>query len=325
MAEGPWAVGVDLGGTKVAVAHVDSEGRVQRSLRRMTGEGAGPEVVKQEIVAAVQELRDVAGSAPVGVGVGVAGQVEAEAGVVTFAPNLNWHNVPLKADLSKALDLPVTVINDVRAATWGEWLHGAGRDCDDIVCVFVGTGVGGGVVSGGHMLSGCSNTAGELGHMTIELHGPRCTCGNDGCLEALAGGWAIARDAERAVHGDADAGAMLLNLADGDPKKITAAIVAKAYKQRDALAQELIDRVVVALVEGAVSLVNAFNPCRLIFGGGVVEGLPGLVDQIDQGVRRRALKAAQTKLEILLARLHEDAGLIGTAALTMRSVAETTR
>jgi glucokinase len=102
--------------------------------------------------------------------------------VVQFAPNLDWHDVPLQADLNESLDLPVTVMNDVRAATWGEWLHGAGQGCADLVCLFVGTGIGGGVVSGGRMLSGCSNTAVELGHITVDLHGPLCHCGNWGCL-----------------------------------------------------------------------------------------------------------------------------------------------
>jgi glucokinase len=145
----------------------------------------------------VQNLRQGA-SPPVG-GSGSAGQIDPEHGMVRFAPNLGWHNVPFQSDLAGALGLPVVVTNDVRAATWGEWLHGAGKGCNDLVCLFIGTGIGGGVVSGGKMLSGCSNTAGEVGHMIINLHGPPCSCGSRGCFEALAGGWAIARQAREAV------------------------------------------------------------------------------------------------------------------------------
>ena len=106
--------------------------------------------------------------------------------------------------------MPVVITNDVRAATWGEWLHGAGQGVEDLICLFIGTGIGGGVVSGGRVLTGASNSAGELGHMTIDLHGPPCTCGNRGCLEALAGGWAIARRALQAINDSPAAGEALL-------------------------------------------------------------------------------------------------------------------
>ena len=315
----PWAVGVDLGGTKVEVAHVDAEGHVLTRLRRPTDVKDGPVAVENEILAAVRDLEGSVGNSPVAVGVGVAGQIAPESGVVRFAPNLDWHDMPLQAHLSTSLGLPVTVTNDVRAATWGEWLHGAGQGCADLVCVFVGTGIGGGVVSGGQMLSGCSNTAGELGHMTVDLHGPLCHCGNRGCLEAVAGGWAIARRAQQAISADPKAGAFLLKMAGGQPEAVTAKIVAQAAHDANPLARQLVDEVAQALIAGAVSLVNAFNPCRLILGGGVIEGLPELVEKVGKGVRQSALKAACTPLQVLPAQLHNDAGVIGAAALAMRS------
>jgi glucokinase len=317
-----WSVGVDLGGTKVEVAHVDADGHLQRRLRRPTDVKDGPKAVEQEIVDAVRELVESLGSPPAGVGVGVAGQIEAGSGVVRFAPNLDWHDVPFEAELGEALGLPVVVTNDVRAAAWGEWLHGAGRGSDDLVCLFVGTGIGGGVVSGGQMLSGCSNTAGELGHMVIDLGGPACHCGNRGCLEALAGGWAIARRARETVKGEGGSGARLLQMAGGQPEAITAEMVSQAAHQGDPLAQEIVNQAAEALVAGAISLVNAFNPCRLILGGGVIEGMPEWVDRIEKGVRQRALAAAQAPLEVLPAQLHNDAGVVGSAALAMRTATE---
>lgn len=316
-----WAIGVDLGGTKVEVAQVDSAGQIRRRLRRPTDVRDGPAAVEAEIVAGVGELRQGVGAAPIGVGVGVAGQIEPVTGAVRFAPNLGWHDVPLQADLQQTLGLPVAVTNDVRAATWGEWLHGAGRGCDDLVCLFVGTGIGGGVVSGGRMLTGGSNTAGELGHMTIDLHGPSCHCGNRGCLEALAGGWAIARRAQEAIAADRSAGASLLRLADGQQDAVTARIVAEAAHAGDPLARELVEEVAQALIAGAIGIVNGFNPSRLILGGGVIEGLPELVERVEQGVRDRALEAASKALQVLTARLHNDAGVVGAAALVMRSLA----
>jgi glucokinase len=318
MTEHLWAMGVDLGGTKVEVAQVDAFGHLLQRVRRATDVKDGPGAIETEIRTAARELEASAGCPPAGVGVGVAGQIETSTGIVRFAPNLGWRDVPLQADLAQALGLPVVVLNDVRAATWGEWLHGAGQGVNDLVCLFVGTGIGGGVVSGGRMLSGCSNTAGELGHMTIDLHGPPCHCGNRGCLEALAGGWAIARRAQEAITADPEAGAALLRLADGSSAAVTARHVAEAAHAGDRLAQALVDEVAVALIAGVVTMVNAFNPCRLIFGGGVIEGLPELVERVAQGVRERALAAAGEPLQVLPAQLHGDAGVVGAAALAMR-------
>ncbi|MCL4465573.1 MAG: ROK family protein [Chloroflexi bacterium] len=318
----PWAIGVDLGGTKVEVAHVDLAGQIRRRLRRPTDVKDGPAAVEAEIVAAVSELREAGGAPPIAVGVGVAGQIEAASGVVRYAPNLGWHDVPLQADLQQALGLPIAVTNDVRAATWGEWLHGAGQGCDDLVCLFVGTGIGGGVVSGGRMLIGGSNTAGELGHMTIDLHGSSCHCGNRGCLEALAGGWAIARRAQEAIGADRSAGASLLRLADGRQDAVTARIVAEAAHAGDPLARELVEEVAQALIAGAIGIVNGFNPSRLVLGGGVIEGQPELVARVARGVSEQALEAASTALQVLPARLHNDAGVVGAAALAMRLLAK---
>lgn len=215
--------------------------------------------------------------------------------------------------------MPVVVLNDVRAATWGEWLYGGGKGVDDLICLFIGTGIGGGVVSNGKVLTGSNNSAGELGHIIIDLQGPPCNCGNRGCLEAFAGGWAIARQAQNAVTSDPTAGASLLKLANGQLKAVTAETVSQAAQAGDLLSRNLMDQVTEALIAGVVSLVNAFNPHHFIVGGGVIEGQPELVKKIAQGVYARALKAATASLQILPAKLKGNAGVIGAAALAIRS------
>ncbi len=320
--EEPWSIGVDLGGTKLEVAHIDAQGRVRQRLRKPTNVKGGPSAIIEDVISSVWTLREAADSPPVGVGVGVAGQVEKETGKVTFAPNLDWRDVPLQADLQRSIGLPVIVTNDVRAATWGEWLHGAGRGCDDLLCMFVGTGVGGGVVSGGHMLAGCNNTAGEVGHITVDMNGPPCSCGNRGCLEALAGGWAITRLARETVAADPNGGRLLLEMAGGFIEEINVATVARAVRGGDPMARQLMDRAASALIAGASTLINAFNPCRLILGGGVITGVPELIGRIDKGVRGQALKAACASLVVLPAGLRTDAGVIGAAALAIRTFAE---
>jgi glucokinase len=314
-----WAVGVDLGGTKVEVARIDSGGRMRQRFRRPTNVDAGPEGIKKEIIDLALRLQDLAGCPPVGVGVGLAGQIDPRDGTVIFAPNLTWHNVPFQSEMKEALGWPVVIVNDVRAAAWGEWLFGAGKDCGDLVCLFVGTGIGGGIVSGGRMLTGCSNTAGELGHITVDIHGPPCTCGQKGCLEAVAGGWAIEKMAREAVALEPPAGALLMRLAGGRAGNITAKTVSEGARAGDRLSLRLVEQVSQNLIGGAVSIVNAFNPCRLILGGGVIEGLPQLVDQIDEGVRRRALPAATQSLQVVRAKLGSDAGVVGAATLALKT------
>jgi glucokinase len=317
MADNTWAIGIDLGATKIKVAGVDCKGKVLGCLRRDTDSTAGPEKIEMGIIEMARELVKSTGRRPACAGVGMAGQIDPASGTVVFAPNLDWHNIPLQEGLAVGLELPVAVTNDVRAAAWGEWLYGAGRTYNDIVCVFAGTGIGGGIVSNGSMLAGCSNTAGEIGHLTIDRNGPRCHCHNYGCLESLAGGWAIARDAQEAVARDPAAGAAMVGLAGGNTKDITAKVVSTASHLGDALASRIIKGAADALVAGCVSLVNAFNPCVLILGGGVVEGMPELVGMVDAGVHSRALGAATGKLKVVQAELHGDAGIIGAAAFAM--------
>ncbi len=313
-----WAIGVDLGGTKVEVAAVKEEGEIFQNIRRPTRADTDPTMIEEEIIASIREILAKNESRPVGVGVGVAGQVDPLQGQVLSAGNLGWKEVPLQKDLSRELGLPVVVLNDVRAATWGEWLYGNGRGCDDFVCLFVGTGVGGGIVSGGRLLNGTSNSAGEIGHIIVDWHGPSCTCGSQGCLEALAGGWAIARRAQMAVSSDPAAGVLLLELSGGQPKSITAEIVSQAARRGDSLSVRLMEEVKEALIAGIASLVNVFNPSRIILGGGVIDGNPELVEWIGQGVRAKALKAATGSLEIVPSMLKGNAGVIGAAAFAMR-------
>jgi glucokinase len=313
-----YTIGVDLGGTKTELALVNGSGTILKKIRLATAAQEGPDAVTEKISGAVRDLLQDSGRHAVGLGVGVAGQIGSSGETIRFAPNLGWHEIPLQATLQRELGLPVVLLNDVRAATWAEWLFGAGRECADLLCLFVGTGIGGGVVSGGRMLAGSSNSSGELGHMTVDMHGPLCHCGNRGCLEAIAGGWAIARRARDAVADDPQAGASLLSMANNQADNLTAELVAQGAHAGDPLAGQIVTETAEALIAGAVGLINAFNPARLILGGGVIEGLPELIQHIDQGIRVKALRAASENLQVLPAELHNDAGVIGAAALAMR-------
>lgn len=307
-----WAIGVDIGGTKIEVSSVDRKGNVDKKVRRSTNVQGGPNAVEQDICLAIKELCQGKEGSPVGVGIGMAGQIEAKTGLVVFAPNLQWHNVPLQANLKQALDLPVVVTNDVRAAAIGEWVHGAGKGSSNIVCLFLGTGIGGGIVINNHLYEGSSNTAGEFGHTIVDLNGPPCTCRSWGCVETYAGGWAIGKRAKD------NPSKLMLELVEGNKEAITAKTVEKAYRAGDPAAIEILEGVKKALVACGVNIVQSLNPERLIIGGGIADGFPEVVGWIDAGVRQRAFKAALTNLTVMPAILHNSAGGIGAGTLALQ-------
>jgi glucokinase len=321
MPEKVCAIGIDLGGTKIETALVSQEGVIIKRIRMATDVKGGFGAIQNQVVSAINDLRQMATDQLVGIGIGIAGQVEAHTGIVRFAPNLQWHDVPFQANLQKTVELPIIVTNDVRAATWGEWIYGSGKGCQDFVCIFVGTGIGGGVVSGGHMLAGGANTFAEVGHMVIDVNGPVCSCGRQGCFEAVAGGWATARTAQEEAKRNAPAAQQLLQLAEGQVEKITTKLVAKAAQAKDPLAIQILETVKDALIVGCSNIVNLYSPSRLILGGGLIEGMPELLAAIEQGVRRTALTAATASLEIMPAKLRGDAGVIGGAAYALQNFA----
>ncbi len=313
-----WAVGVDLGGTKIEAALVNEDGEIEHRQRVKTDVADGAASIQQQIVDLVKKVSDHKEGSPVGMGIGVAGQIEKKSGKVIYAPNLKWKNLPLKDNLESQLQIPVMVLNDVRAAAWGEWIHGSGKGSEDMVCVFVGTGIGGGIVSGGQMLSGYSNSAGELGHMTVLSGGPECHCGNRGCLESLAGGWAIARRAKEKFSKNTHQDSLILMKTNGKADDITAKSVSEALHEGDPLAKEVFDAVTSDLAAGLIGIVNTFNPEYLVLGGGVIEGNPEMIGQLKSIIQEKALSTARSGLKILPAGLHNDSGVIGAASVVIR-------
>jgi glucokinase len=305
-------VGIDLGGTKIAAGLVDAAGKVVAERRKPSNPAAGGDGVVAEMQQMVEELR--AAGPIAAIGVGVAGQVDNGAGIVRHAPNLRWWDFPLRERLSGALSVPVFVVNDVQAATYGEWLHGSGQGARTLVCLWIGTGVGGGFITDGRLYQGATGSAGELGHVSIDFTGPVCRCGNRGCLEAYVGGWAIARRAFDAVAARREAAATILEIARGDARSFTASIVAAAAHRRDPLANALVDEIAAALGAAATGIANGYNPELLILGGGVVEALPELVPMVQDRVAMWALPVASSRLRVLGSALGPQAGALGAAA-----------
>lgn len=307
------AIGIDLGGTKINVGLVNQEGKVEKNKLVDTDVSGGYNAILNQIIELIKELTSEVNDKVVCIGVGVPGQVDRN-GAIQFAPNLSWENVLLKDDLNNFFELPIFIVNDVRAIAWGEWLYGAGKDISDFICMFVGTGIGGGIVCNGLMVEGCSNTFGEIGHMVVDIHGPSCSCGNRGCLEALASGWAIAKKAQEAILSYGEAGRALMQLAEGDITKVTAKTVVQGAAIKDPLSELIIEQVKQTLIAACVGLVNIFNPCKIVLGGGFIEGLPGIIPYIEIHVKQRALKSAVNVVSIVPSDLKANAGIIGASA-----------
>ncbi|MCI4324298.1 MAG: ROK family protein [Thermoplasmata archaeon] len=280
----PLVLGVDLGGTNLSGALVGPHGRLLTPRVRHPHTNRGPEELAAEIGALVVSIGSRAKRPVAAVGVGVAAQVDESHGVVTYAPNLRWNDVPLGPQLERSVGLPVAIVNDARAATVAEWRFGAGKDVSDLLVVFVGTGVGGSLVAGGRLMEGAQGAAGEVGHSILFAGGRKCHCPGRGCLEAYVGGWAIAERAREAVEANPDHAAALRRQGEV-VGSLDADAVGRAARDGDPLALGLVEETARWLGEGVAGLVNAYNPSRVVLGGGVVEGWPELLPAVERAIR----------------------------------------
>lgn len=309
-------VGVDVGGTKIETALIDPHGEIVASYRSASGFGMDVDAWIRDVQDAVANLCEGISYRQIGaLGVGFAGQVDPASGVVNESPNIGWRSVPLRSRLEEAMGRPVMLVNDVQSATWAEWKRGAGQGTAHMACIFVGTGVGGGIIFDGNLYKGATGSAGEIGHTVVDLDGPPCKCGAKGCLEAYAGGWAIALRLQDAIRSQADEGKRLLEIAGGESGSLTAETLSQGAQEGDPLAQRLVQQVGEDLGVGVVSVVNMLNPEVVVIGGGVIDGIPQFVEIVRRVVEDRALGAATASLSIRKAQLANYAPVIGAGLL----------
>jgi glucokinase len=310
------SLGIDLGATKVTAVLLDRNGRVLRASGRIPHSNDGPTSVIELVARAGRLALGGPGPRPLSAGIAVAAQVDPVSGLVHHAPNLRWTNVRLGPILSETFGFPVVVFNDARAATYAEWTLGAGVGCSDLFCLVLGTGVGGSAVVGGRLLEGGMHAAGEVGHIPIVSGGRKCHCPSSGCFEAYVGGWAIAERAQEAVRADPRAGRAIRARA-GNVERIHAEEVFASAEAGDPLALRLVAETEQYLADGAVGVVNAFNPALLVLTGGLVTGRPGLVRTVARAVRERCQPPA-AKVRVVRAKTGDLAAAVGAAALAAR-------
>jgi glucokinase len=307
---------VDIGGTKVAAGVVDEAGHIVDTERRVTPstDVIETETVIVEVVQALRERHDV-----VTVGIGAAGWIAEDRATVLFSPHLAWRNEPLRSVLADRIGVPVLVDNDGNAAAWAEYRFGAGRAARVLVCVTLGTGIGGGIVIDGSLYRGAFGIASEFGHATVVPGGRRCACGNRGCWEMYASGTALAREARELAAVSPVAAHRLLELADGSLDALSGAVVTTAAREGDPAAVEIYTTVGEWLGRGLANLAAIIDPDVFVIGGGVIDA-----GELLLGPARLAFRASLTgrgyrpEAAVVAAELGADAGLVGAADLARR-------
>ncbi|NLP08891.1 ROK family protein [bacterium] len=312
-----YVVGIDLGGTKIYAAVVDHKGRILGIGRKRTKAELGFETTVQRMAICVKEAAaeaDVNLDEVIAVGVGSPGPLDLKRGMIIETPNLGWKDAPLKASLKALLKRPVAIDNDGNVGLLGEYAYGAGHGCRDMVGLFIGTGIGGGVIINGKLLHGFNENAGELGHMILNPEGPMCGCGTRGCLEAFASRLAIEREIRAAVAGGA-AAAIFDNVEKPDAP-LRSKRLSEAFAAGDAAVVAAVEKSARYVGYGVASLLNIFNPEVVVIGGGVVEAIgEPYVRLVEQTASQNVFKIALRNVRIVAAELKDDSAVLGAAML----------
>jgi glucokinase len=307
-------VAVDLGGTQIRVALCDARGNILNRRADSSQAADGSAAVFARIVANIRAVTDD-WSRVRGISLGAPGTTDPFRGIILEAPNVGgMRDFPMKARLEKELDLPAFVGNDANLAALGEQRFGAGRGIADLIYVTISTGIGGGIIANNQLFLGARGFAGEVGHQTLQADGPRCNCGNIGCLEVLAAGPAIARAARDALWVGRDS--QMRALCDEDPERVTGRIVTQAACAGDAVAREILARAGFYIGLGLVSLQHNFDTRLFVLGGGVaINAWDFIFPTIQETFERYAMPSMRRGVRIVPAQLGDDAGLLGAAAL----------
>ena len=306
---------VELGGTKIIAAIISDQGQVMARERYLTLADEGPQSVISRILSAIDHLlslRKIVSSQLNSISIAAAGAIDFEKGLVTSSPNLpGWCNIPLRDMVKEKYRVSTFLINDASAVALGEHHFGAGKGVNNLILLTLGTGIGGGIIINGKLYAGPCGSAGEIGHMTVDVNGPRCSCGNIGCLEMLVSGTAVSREAIRRIRqGERSS---LTKIVEGEIENITAEKIGVAAQDGDSLALEVILKAANYLGVGMVNLVNIFNPEMIIVGGGMARMGNLLLNPARQVVGERAFQLPAQAVRIVPAQLGDDAGVLGAA------------
>jgi glucokinase len=310
-------IGVDLGGTKLLAGVVDRDLAVHHRASRRS-RASDTEALVEQLVASIVEVRDAAETDLLAVGVGVPALMDLGRGVAGFCAHLPLSGVPVRDLLAERLGVPVFVANDATLAMLVEHRYGAARGCSDAVLLTLGTGIGGGLVIDGALVHGAVGSAGEPGHMVVDLDGPPCACGGSGCLETLASGTALGREGARVARAASDS-ALAAALAGG--REITGALVTELAHDGDRAARDVVALIGMRLGVGIANLVNLLNPSVVVVGGGVIAAGDMVLEPARTVVRERALPPSRDVVSVVPAQFGEESGMLGAALFALDGLA----
>ncbi|MBQ9394186.1 MAG: ROK family protein [Proteobacteria bacterium] len=321
-------LGFDIGGTNARCAliqNTDGQFKILTSQKHSIRGAQTPRDVAQvirHVVAHIPANLNVTANMLSGIGVAIAGQIDIDEHTILNAPNLNWHNVDFYACIREAVsdlvpDIDIRIANDLNAIAWGEYNFGAARNIPSLLAVYVGTGIGAGLISDGKLLLGADNVSGEIGHCKFpHFHTDNpCGCGNTGCIEAFAGGKAIEY---RILHDIQNHVVTRQELGLGEDEHPTARCIERTYKAGLPYAVEFWKETALALGMLVSNAIAILNPHGLLLGGGVLEGCPELLTLIIEHVMDMAPRAATANLQFIKPTLHDDAGTLGAALLCLK-------
>lgn len=311
--ESSYVIGIDLGGTKIKGIISDKLGNilVEETVQTMAQDGEN--AVLDRMISVIDKLiakSNMEVKAIKAIGIGSPGPLDAKKGVIYYSPNLPFKNFHLTDSIIKRYSIPTYLDNDANVAAIGEYIFGAGRGTRNMIYVTVSTGVGGGAILNGSIYRGNTSNALEIGHMTLKKDGPKCNCGNYGCLEALASGTAIGKQAKQAVINDE-----VTSLKSY--KEITALEVFKEARNGDNVAIRILDESLTYLGIGVANLIETFDPEMIVIGGGVSKGGQIVFDKVKEEVNKRCMKVMSESCRIVPAGLGADSGAVGAAALAI--------
>ena len=314
---GNLAIGIDFGGSFIKMGLVDDRGRIRRHLSLEVRKNLSQPKLFERICQAVETLRERTGrrgQTLLGVGMGLPGLIDTERGFVHFLTNVpGWKNLPFAQKMRQRLHLPVFIDNDVNLMTLGEATFGAAKGFHHIICLTLGTGVGGGLILNGTLYRGATLSAGEIGHMPVSRKGPLCPCGSYGCLERYVGNEAIVAAARRRLR--CGEPSILPRLLNGNLRRMTPQTVHQAARRGDRLSRRVWEEIGEWIGIALAGLVNVFNPERIVIGGGVSKAGAFVLNPIRRTIRERALKEPSKQVSVVRAALGNEAGIIGAATL----------
>ena len=310
---------IDIGGTKIAMAIISEQGEILARQTVPTLASEGPQPVIDRIFSGIDNLSEAGNVRPSqlsAISMATAGVIDIRRNLVTTSPNLpGWENVPLRSIVAEKYRIPVYLLNDADAAALGEHHFRTGRRLNTFIFLTLGTGIGGGIIIDGRLYLGSTGSAAELGHMVIDVNGPPCPCGRHGCLEAMASGTAVAREAKNRIK--RGAASALTEMVNGNIEKITGETVHTAADTGDELAREVIDQAAFYLGVGVVNLVNIFNPEMVVIGGSMADMGDLLLQPVRRMVAESAFPIYAQTVQIMPAQLGNDAGLFGAAIFAL--------